>query len=74
MRDWGEHKIICLAIRELSERYDRNDNIESEDSDFYTTNLTPKEQTKIAKLIGRKCTMFCKLNGVERQVLLDTGA
>ena len=70
----SEHKTICLAIRELSERYDRNDNIESEDSDFYTTNLTPKEQTKIAKLIGRKCTMFCKLNGVERQVLLDTGA
>ena len=74
MRDWGEHKTICHAIQELSERYDRNDNIDSEDSDFYTTNLTPKEKTKIAKLIGRKCTMFCKLNGVERQVLLDTGA
>ena len=40
----------------------------------YPTKLTPKEQTKIAKLIGHKCTMLCRINGVEIKVLLDTGA
>ena len=74
MRDWGEHKTICLEIQELSERYEGYNNNESEDSDVYTTNITPKEHTKIAKLIGQKCMMFCKLDGVELQVLLDAGA
>jgi len=36
--------------------------------------LTPKEKGKVAKFIGKKCIVLCKLNGVEIPVLLDTGA
>ena len=73
-KDWGEHKIICLAIQELSDRNYAYNDLDSEAMPVYPTKLTPKEQTKIAKLIGHKCTMLCRINGVEIKVLLDTGA
>ena len=73
-KDWGQHKAICLAIQGLSERNDVYNDLGSDALPVYPTTLTPKEQTKIAKLIGQKCTMFCRIDGVEIKVLLDTDA
>ena len=38
------------------------------------SHLTPKDQVKVSKLVGRKCLINCKLNGVELTALFDTGA
>ena len=47
---------------------------DAENGDVYATHVTPKEKARVAKLIGSKCIVLCKLNGVETPVLLDTGA
>ena len=73
-KDWGQQKAICLATQELSERNDVYNALDSDALPVYPTTLTPKEQTKIAKLIGQKCTMLCRIDGVEIKVLLDTSA
>ena len=41
---------------------------------MYTAHLTPKQHTKLVKLVGEKCNVKCKLNDVELSVLWDTGA
>ena len=38
------------------------------------SNLTPKEEIKLIKLVGQKCIVNCYLDGVESKVLWDTGA
>ena len=73
-KDWGEHKVSCLAIQELSERNYVYNGLDSETMPVYPTKRTPKDQTKIANLIAQKCKMLCRINGVEIKVLLDTGA
>ena len=40
----------------------------------FPTHLSPKENAKMAKIVGEKCFMQCKLNGVPTGALLDTGA
>ena len=38
------------------------------------SSLTPKEEIKMAKLVGQKCTLKCFLDDVKTEVLWDTGA
>ena len=38
------------------------------------SSLTPKEEIKLVKLVGRKCVVNCCLEGKETKVLWDTGA
>ena len=75
---WGQHKPICDSIKTLSKHSDESVFERSlndvENADVYATHVTPKEKARVAKLIGSKCTVLCKLNGVETPVLLDTGA
>ena len=40
----------------------------------FSSHLTPSEHAKIAKLVGRRCTVRCCLNDIESTVLWDTGA
>ena len=47
---------------------------DSEDKQAFVSHLTPKDQVKVSKLVGRKCLRNCKLNGVELAALFDTGA
>ena len=67
---------ICLAIHKLSASiYDNEfgkDN--SEDKQTFVSHLTPKDQLKVSKLVGRKCLINCKPNGVELPALFDTEA
>ena len=44
------------------------------DPGVFAAHLTPNEKQKIAKIIGRKCTVKGRLNGKEVEILLDSGA
>ena len=76
--DWGRYKPICRAISngclKRRESGTRASLVDVEDPDVYATYITPREKEKAAKLIGNKCIILCKLNGVEIPALLDTGA
>ena len=76
IKDWQNHKAICLAIQKLSDNIYENElgKGDSEDKQAFVSHLTPKDQLKVSKLVGRKCLMNCKLNGVELTALFDTGA
>ena len=40
----------------------------------FVTHLTPKQLSQIAKLVGKRCTTNCKLDGILIKALWDTGA
>lgn len=44
------------------------------ESNSFVSHLTPKEHAKIARLVGRRCTVKCVLNDIETSVLWDTGS
>ncbi len=67
---WQEHKIICKAIVHLSSK---NDTARDKTS-IFKSHATPQQHTAIAKLVGEKCTVHIKLEGLKMQGLWDTGA
>ena len=69
-KDWDYHKPLCQAIGHLTAR----EREEMDNSGFYTSHLTPKQQNTLQNLVGRKCTIHCLLNGVKVEALWDTGA
>ena len=40
----------------------------------YACHLTPREDSAITRLVGKRCTVQCSLNGVKTTALWDTGA
>ena len=68
-KHWPSHKAICHAVQTLGNASARN----TKHSNF-VTNLTPKQSSQIAKLVGNQCTITCELNGSFVEVLWDTGA
>ena len=38
------------------------------------SHLSPQEHARVARLVGRKCTVKCLFNGLETDALWDTGA
>lgn len=72
---WGEHKVLCNAICHL-----RTLEIvapgkgDSGDDRVYVSHLTPKQHATVTKLMGKRCTVSCKLNSVNTNALWDTGA
>ena len=76
-RHWGEHKGICEAIKQLSAQGNENHaegGGDGADPGVFAAHMTPNEKQKIAKIIGRKCTVKGRLNGKELDILLDSGA
>ena len=65
---WPEHRVLCKAILHLSVS---NSNYHDP---ALVSHLTPREQTKVIRLVGRKCMVKCLLNNSELDVLWDTGA
>ena len=47
---------------------------DSSDPDAYPSHLNPKQKTAIAGLVGKRCTLTCKLENENFEVLWDTGA
>ena len=75
-KDWQNHKAICLAIQKLSDNIYENElgKGDSEDKQAFVSYLARRDKRKVSKLVGRKCLIHCKLNGVELQAHFDTGA
>lgn len=73
MKDWKQHKQICIAINQIETRQVIKDpRVNS--SEAYVTHLTPKQHQRLARLVGDKCIVRCKLNSKEENVLWDTGS
>ena len=47
---------------------------DSSDPDAYPSHLNPKQKTAIARLVGKRYTLTCKLENENFEVLWDTGA
>ena len=68
-RNWQQHKAICHAAQVLSNVSEKNFRPTS-----FVTHLTPKRSSKLAKLVGNRCAIKCKLNALSVEALWDTGA
>ena len=65
---WGKHASLCNAILTLEK--ESRENTET----VFVSHLTPDQHQKVAKLVGKRCTVFCKMNGKTVEALWDTGA
>ena len=70
---WNNHKTLCLSIKELL-RQNSVSHAQTIDESSFVNHLTPKQTSKIAKLVGKRCLISCKMNGKETDALFDTGA
>ena len=70
-KHWSEHKKICKSIVYI-QKQGTPDIKDSLTGNVYR--LSPKSQYQIAKLVGKSCTIECKMNGKTVTVLWDTGA
>ena len=73
---WPKHKVLCDAIKELSEKeHGAQKGLgDAQDENVYVSHITPRQQDRIANLVGRKCTVQCHLDDKPFEVLWDTGA
>ena len=62
-RHWKAHKVICNTIKELSDR-------EAEKCTF----KNPDQGRRCVELVGRKCTVECRIQDLKVKALWDTGA
>ena len=69
---WQEHKVLCDYIVELETLL--TDQVSAKLHFISKSSLSAKEEVKLVKLVGRKCTVDCYLNGKKTKVLWDTGA
>ena len=70
-KHWRQHKTLWQAISSLEERKSRE---EREKTGVFASHLSPQEHARVVRLVGRKCTLKCLLNGLETDALWDTGA
>ena len=64
---WPSHKVLCSAIGSMSRS---SDSVRT----MFKSHLQPAVHRKLIKLVGRRCEVRCKLNGLETKGLWDTGA
>jgi hypothetical protein len=72
-KHWDEHKTLCTAIKNIYTSTERGLG-DSADENVFISHLTPSQRNTEAKLVGEKCHVRCELNGIETDVLWDTGA
>lgn len=73
---WKIHRNTCKTISAIEAN---NASIGSSKQNVDTlkgsvNEITPKTRTKLAKVLGQKCTVNILMNGTEENVLWDTGA
>ena len=68
---WPKHKVLCKAIKELSDRESSKEKGlgDAQDRGVYASHITPRQQERIAKLVGRKCLVDCYLDDKPTEVL-----
>jgi hypothetical protein len=69
-KHWNEHK-TCNELSDIHEQKLRENFV---DDGVYACHLSPRENAVITRLVGRKYTVQCSLNGVKTTALWDTGA
>ena len=69
---YPNHKKIYTAIQEV-EKYSDTMFVNNIKTSFQSR-LSPKEESKVVKLIGSKCLVNCSLNDIPTETLLDSGA
>ena len=70
-KHWSEHGTLCKELCELNKQKLRGD---FSNDGVYACHLTPRADSAITRLVGKRCTMQCSLNGVKTTALWDTGA
>lgn len=70
-KHWRRHKTLCKAISALEERKYREGR---EKTGVFVSHLSTQEHAQVVRLVGRKCTVKCLINGIETEALWDTGA
>lgn len=60
----------------MERQYDLNNVVvgDSSDNNVYPTHITPRNQVRVAQLVGPKCSVKCLLNKQPTTALWDTGA
>lgn len=71
--DFSRHKIICDSLLFLSNK-EKVENNASQKDIVYVSHLSPKQRNQVAKLVGEKCLIKCKLSEKSFEVLWDNGA
>ena len=73
---WPKHKVLCKAIKQLSERgsFKEKGLGDAQDSGVYASHISPRQQERIAKLVAKKCSVKCYLDEKPTEALWDTGA
>ena len=66
-KHWPEHKSLCKSIQELIARNQASSVPSSLENGQYVTHLTPQQHTTVAKLVGKRCIINCKLNELETE-------
>ena len=79
-KGWSEHKDLCAVIKQLEAHLQevarRNEVLEKErvqQEKVYSAKVGSSD-VKIAKLIGKRCSVSCLLDGKRSDVLWDTGS
>ena len=68
--DWVAHKTICNTINSLSKERDTLIDLKCN----FVSHVTPTVQRKLVQLVGERCIIDCKIDGVDDEALWDTGA
>ena len=66
MEQWESHKKLCSAICTLSDN--------PGEQTMFRSHLLPFQHRKLVRLVGERCEVQCKLDGVDTKGLWDTGA
>lgn len=70
---WYAHRKLCKAIHKLEEQQQAMHH-GPQTKNMFACHLTPRQQGKLTKLVGEKCTVNCTIQGKETEALWDTGA
>ena len=77
-KGWSEHKDLCAVIKQLEAHLQqvakRNEVLEKEKVNQVYSSSVNSSDLKIAKLIGKRCSVSCLLEGKESDGLWDTGS
>lgn len=70
---WYAHRKLCKAIHKLEEQQ-KAMHQGPQTKNMFACHLTPRQQGKLTKLVGEKCTVNCTIQGKETEALWDMGA
>ena len=67
---WSQHNVLCASIQYLQKEADEK----CKEACSFASHLTPKQKSKVAKVIGEKCVIHAQIDGKQADVLWDTGS